>query len=112
MNDFGQVPFDLDRVDTPGRSTIVAVGEIDFVSSPRLHEALSRVISEGRHIVEVDLSRVTFIDSSGLGTLVAADRHLRAVDGELRVVAASEQAARVIAITGLNDRFHLSTDTA
>lgn len=106
-----EIPFDLARIDMDGQSTLVVYGELDIMSSPKLHEALSSIIGEGPRTVLVDLANVTFIDSSGLGALVAAERRLRASGERLRVVAASTQTAKVIGMTGLSDRFDLHVET-
>lgn len=85
-----------------GARTVVEVcGEIDAYSSPRLREALAGVSAEGRHLVAVDMSQVTFMDSSGLGVLVGAVKRAKAGQGALCLFGASEHVLRVLRITGL-----------
>jgi anti-anti-sigma factor len=50
-------------------------GEVDVQSAPQLHDRLTEVIDKGNKSVVVDLTRMAFIDSTGLGTLVAVLNH-------------------------------------
>jgi anti-sigma B factor antagonist len=62
-------------------SVLIAGGEIDYSASPCLRECLLAAVKRGiRHVV-VDLSAVTFIDSTAIGALVAAATRLRAGAG-------------------------------
>ena len=58
-------------------------GEIDVYTAPRLRERLIEMVDAGERHVVVDLGRVEFLDSTGLGVLVGAHRRLRAGDGSL-----------------------------
>jgi anti-sigma B factor antagonist len=85
-----------------GARTVVEVaGEIDAYSSPRLREVLAKVSAEGLHLVAVDMSQVTFMDSSGLGVLVGAVKRARAGQGAVCLFGCAEHVLRVLRITGL-----------
>src|SRR4051812_16226385 len=60
------------RSDRDGRATLVVAGEIDLVTAPFLRDELAAVIGDAGSTTVVDLSGVTFIDSSGLGALIDA----------------------------------------
>ena len=78
-------------------------GEIDAFTAPELRLELRRLIEvDGAHTVVVDLTVVTFLDSSALGTLVGALRRLRERDGNLRIVRPASTADRIFALTGLD----------
>lgn len=78
-------------------------GEIDAYASPALRRDLRDLIDDvGVSIVVIDLSAVTFLDSSALGTLVGVLRRLRERDGGLRIVEPRTAAARIFALTGLD----------
>lgn len=83
------------------------VGEVDLASAPELRQALALTLAVTAGPVVVDLSDTTFIDASGLGTLVwfanTAERRGRSVS--LRGVSAS--ALMLLQITGLAARFGL-----
>lgn len=85
-----------------GRSIVSAAGELDAHAAPVL-EAQTGALSRqpgGRLII--DLSGVSFIDSTGLGVLVAALKHAREAEGSLDVVVATPRVLKVLALTGLD----------
>jgi anti-sigma B factor antagonist len=86
---------------------VTVAGEVDIYTSPALKTALAAAAGEGCRRVIVDLDRVGFIDSSGLGILVGALRRAREADGDLRVVSGNEAVARILRITGLDKVFPL-----
>jgi anti-sigma B factor antagonist len=110
MSNSQVTPFDLVRLEVDGHPVLVVYGELDMVSSPRLHEALSEVINAKASAILVDMANVTFIDSSGLGALVVAHRHLAEAGSELRLVAVPERLANIFQITGLSERFRIFPD--
>jgi anti-sigma B factor antagonist len=110
MSDTPGAPFDLVRMDVEGHPVLVVYGELDVLTSPRLHEAISLVVSEKPAVFLIDMANVTFIDSSALGTLVSAHRHMAEGGGELRLVAVSPTSARVFEVAGLSERFQLFPD--
>ena len=77
-------------------------GEIDVTTTPRVRAQLIALLSEGRPNVVVDLEGVDFLDSSGLGALVAALKLARSRSGELRIVCDQQRSVRkVLEVTGL-----------
>ena len=89
-------------------------GEIDVYTAPRLRERLIEMVNSGEKNVIVDLGRVEFLDSTGLGVLVGAHRRLRARDGSLNLVCPHERLLKVFRITGLAKVFtiHGSAEAA
>lgn len=79
-------------------------GEIDAVTAPKLGRRLLLLADEGKTWVVVDLSSVTFIDSTGLGVLLNALRSLGRRDGRLVLVCPNDRVLRPFQITGLIDR--------
>jgi anti-sigma B factor antagonist len=84
-------------------------GEVDVSTTPRVRAQLISLLSEGKPNVVVDLEGVGFLDSSGLGALVAALKLARSRSGELRIVCDRQRSVRkVLEVTGLErvlDRF-------
>jgi anti-anti-sigma factor len=80
---------------------VAAVGEVDMANAPSLAEYLVQFANGD---VILDLSAVTFIDSSGLHALVAAHKRLGLRGARLVLHGTSPYAQRVIEITGL-DRY-------
>ena len=86
-----------------GPWTVLAVeGELDLHTSSALSDRL-RELGEGETPrVAVDMTQVGFMDSSGLGVLVAASKRLQESGGELALVGVSGSPLKVLSITGLD----------
>ncbi len=89
---------------TPGSDRyIVAVsGEVDLATSPELDIAIISALESGTESVVVDLSDVSFMDSSGLGVIVRGLKRCREADKELDLVITNERVLKVFGITGLD----------
>lgn len=91
-----------------GSHTVVHVaGEIDVYTAPALRERLDQEIDRGRHDLVVDLSEVTFMDSTGLGVLVGRLKLIRVHEGAMRLVCAHDRVLKVFTITGLDKVFEI-----
>jgi anti-sigma B factor antagonist len=89
-----------------GRTHVIEVnGQVDIHAAPALQQRTSRVIDEGKTRVVVDLSRVSFMDSTGLGVLVGALKRLRAGQGILALVVTDYDVERLLELTGLDRTF-------
>lgn len=95
----GKSYFDAVVDEREGATVVVATGEIDAASCEKLEACLDGLPSDAT--VRLDLSGVSFIDSSGLRVVTAAARSLETGGGTLTVSAASESVERVFAMTGL-----------
>jgi anti-sigma B factor antagonist len=99
-------PLELEhRRDAKGRDVVAVQGEIDVATSPALREELYALIDGGVSELVVDLSGLGFIDSSGLGVLVAALKHTRERGGQLVLAGLQQPARRVFEITDLTALF-------
>lgn len=85
-------------------------GEVDVYAAPRLKQELVSAIEDGCANVIVDMERVSFIDSSGLGVLVSALRRARERDGTVRIVCTRENVLKIFRITGLDKVFPIFSD--
>jgi anti-anti-sigma factor len=81
----------------PGQVTARISGELDIVSVERLKGPLDDLVTRTPTRLDLDLSGLTFMDSSGLALLLGVANHL----GPLRVFGASLLIRRVIEATGL-----------
>ena len=81
---------------------VTARGEIDAFTAPALRLELQGLAdSQAAAVLVIDLSAVTFLDSSGLGALVGALRRVRERGGSLRIIRPHTPAARIFELTGL-----------
>jgi len=89
-----------------GSFTVVeATGDIDLVSAPVLRSSLESLFRQGCLRLVLDLRGVPFVDSTGLGVLVGAQRVVARHDGEIRLVCTADRVLRVFSITGLDQVF-------
>ncbi len=82
-----------------GAVRIEVRGELDMSAAPGLTEAIGKL--EGGSTVVLDLSGVTFLDSSAIGALVGSGRELGENGGRLQIGPRSDVVRRVLEITGL-----------
>jgi anti-sigma B factor antagonist len=86
--------------------TVIGVGgEVDVSSSPTLRDRLTEVLDSGHGTAVVDLTEVTFLDSTGLGTLVGAFKRAEELSGSLPIVCPHERILKLFRITGLDTVF-------
>jgi anti-sigma B factor antagonist len=88
-----------------GRLVIEVRGEADVHSAGHLRDRLTSRIDTGSKNLILDLSQLGFIDSTGLGALVAARNHAEAHNADLKLVCASERLLKLFRITGLVEVF-------
>ena len=95
-------------VESDGSGPLVVVeGELDAGTAPRLGAALHSLVDEGATMITVECSGLAFLDSHGLGVLVAASRRLRDAGGALHLRGAGTQLSRVLRLTRLDEVFVL-----
>lgn len=89
---------------------VVAGGEIDLYAAPQLRQRIVGHIDSGKRRLIVDLSEVTFIDSTAIGVLVGAVMRLREHEhGTMTVVCAEEnkRVLRIFDIAGVENLIEL-----
>jgi anti-sigma B factor antagonist len=86
---------------------VAAGGEFDLYTTERLREKLADVLELGGRQILVDLTGVSFMDSTALGVLVNAAKVLKSSGGHLVLVADDPRVTRVIEITGLGRVFRV-----
>ena len=79
-------------------------GDLDSEAVEPFDQAFDEVLAHGARLVTLDLSDVSFLDSTGLRSIVRAANRLADQDGRLTVAGLSGAAQRVLEITGLIDR--------
>lgn len=98
-----QVTLDLENAAGP---EITLSGEIDLQIAPELREAGDAAIAAaaGRP-VRIEMSALTFLDSTGIGALVAISNAAHEKDVPLRLRSVPEKITKLLSITGLDDVF-------
>jgi anti-sigma B factor antagonist len=92
----------LEHGELDGDTLLIVRGELDVNTAPQLREALVEAIGEGGCRVLVDLEGVGFIDSVGLGMLMAGLKRARSRGADLEIIATGRAVLQVFEITGVN----------
>lgn len=87
-------------------TALLVEGQVDSHTSSALDDALSAMEAEAA--VSVDLSGVTFVDSSGLRVIVRAHKRQLGSGGQLTIVEPSEPVVKLFAITGLTSELGIA----
>jgi anti-sigma B factor antagonist len=98
--------IDVDSRD--GYTVLSPQGEIDFATGPELKEAITETLVAGNVHVVVDLLKVDFIESTGLGALIGGRRRAEALNGSLSLACSDDQVLKVFRITGLDKVFTIT----
>jgi anti-sigma B factor antagonist len=96
-------PFSTRVLDEGADPVVVeVVGEVDVATSPQLERRLLDLVAGGKLDIVLDLSEVTFLDSSGIGALVRVWRPLKTAGGSLTIRHPSPLVRRVLSIEGMD----------
>ena len=91
------------QVVTWGAWVVVApVGELDLASVPRLRQEVVALVGDGHRDVVLDLAAVDFIDSVGLGGVVAVAKRVLGAGGRFRVARPEQRVWSVFELVGLD----------
>ncbi len=90
------------RVEDGPTRVVRLVGELDVDSARRCASALEQAVSEGSTVIVLDLTALTFCDSSGVRTLLSLQRGAADAGRELRVRGVDGPVAEVLRLTGVD----------
>jgi anti-sigma B factor antagonist len=100
----------VERRSQDGIEMVLVEGEVDIATASRLISVLNSSVAEAIRSVIVDLSRVGFMDSTGLALLINANRRLSLRRKGFAVVCPPGQLRRVFEITDMMDTLHVCPD--
>lgn len=108
------VELNLDHRNVGDKTVLEVAGEVDVYTAPKLREKLVELVGDGHHDIVVDMTKVDFLDSTGLGVLVGGLKRVLSHDGSLALVCDQERILKIFRITGLTKVFpiHSSLDEA
>ena len=90
-----------------GQNILPLEGEIDLHVSPRIAAALREMIAQKPAQLLVDLSRVTYVDSSGLAVLIGAMQSVEQQGGKFGIVGLQETVRSIFEIARLDQVFRI-----
>lgn len=82
-------------------------GEVDVYTSMDLKKALNKLIDEGQLQLIINLDKVSYMDSSGLGTLVAVLKKIKKENGALKIINLSPSIKKIFELTRLTKFFEI-----
>src|SRR5438034_11107768 len=88
-----------------GITVVAPTGRLDVAGAPALQEVVSEVVKTGPPRIVIDMEGVSFVDSTGLGSVISALKQVRGSQGELRLAAPNQQARVVLELTTLDRVF-------
>ncbi|PJE97659.1 anti-anti-sigma factor [Streptomyces carminius] len=97
-------------------AVLLVSGELDLVTAALIRQHVHDAVADGRRDLVLDLSRVLFCDSSGVGVLIASRRLMRSCAGRLRLILPARGAVdgshvnRVLAALGVRRLFDCYPD--
>lgn len=97
--------FEVSETVQEGVPVVSVRGELDVSTTPRLKDRLLSIAEQGHALAVVDMSEVTFVDSTALGALVTGVKRFRGNGGDLRLVVIDPHIEKVLEITGLTEVF-------
>jgi anti-sigma B factor antagonist len=94
--------MDLEIIDIKQVTVITPRSDIDIAHADVVKQRLTELVDKGRTRLVIDLGQVHYIDSSGLGALVAVMKHARAARGDIKICALQSGVRSVFEMTRLN----------
>ena len=95
-----------------GAAIITPVGRLDSLAAPVLRNTLAELDAAGERRVVIDLARVDYISSAGLGVLFTLAKRMRETGGGLAICALGDQVRRVFDLAGYAPHFTVTATRA
>ncbi len=107
-----RVDLSLETRQEDGNTIIEVGGEIDVYTAPKLRDKITELVGNGNYHLVIDMEKVDFLDSTGLGVLVGGLKKVRAHDGSMRLICNQERLLKIFRITGLAKVFVIHSSQA
>lgn len=91
--------------DAAGQDLLAVSGDVDLATAPELVAAAEELSASGEGPIRLDLSRVSFLDSTGISALLEIRRTAAEAGRDVVVVERSAVVDRVFAVAGITDLF-------
>ena len=99
--------LEVDRADQPGWAILRPIGEVDLATVGVLEKELAASFANQEADVAVDLSGVTFMDSTGLRALLAANQQLSGAGRRLALIVSGGPVDRLLDISGVGQTLQI-----
>jgi anti-sigma B factor antagonist len=99
--------LELESHSSADGETVVVRGEIDMATAPQLREVLNKLVDGGAARIVLDCRGLDFLDSSGIGVLIAVRKRL-GDDGALTIESPRAHVRKVLELTGVSDHVEIA----
>ncbi len=86
-----------------GNDVLYLNGEVDAFTASNLKSRLLELSEKEKNTVVIDLSRVSYMDSTGIGVIIAGYKSIKSNESELYVRGLTSRVKRLFDITGLSE---------
>jgi anti-sigma B factor antagonist len=100
-------PFEVTIEERDGAVYVTLLGELDISTAGPLEDNLQRIEADEPRLLVIDLSRLDFMDSTGLRILISADQRARADGRRCVLIRGNDIVQRVLRLTGLDERLDI-----
>src|SRR6266516_6971261 len=101
--------LDVEAIRENSANVIALRGEIDVYTAPLHRQKIVDLVDQGALNIVIDMEKVDFLDSTGLGVLVEGLKRVKRRGGNLTIVVTQDKIIKIFEITGLNKAFSLHT---
>ncbi|WP_217587386.1 STAS domain-containing protein [Lentibacillus saliphilus] len=98
----------IDVVNERDKLIAVLVGEVDVYTAPKLKESLLFLVKKEQTMLEVDMTGVSYMDSTGLGVIISVLKAAKEHESQLRLSNLQDSVMRLFHITGLDKVIDIS----
>lgn len=82
-------------------------GEIDLYNAPEIKDIIAKLIEEKKYQIVINLEKVSYIDSSGIGALISSLSNLKKYQGGLKIINVAGSVRKVFELTKLTSFFEI-----
>jgi anti-sigma B factor antagonist len=82
-------------------------GEIDLYNAPEIKSKITELTEQGKNDIIINLKKVSYIDSSGIGVLISSLSSLKKAGGSLKIINVYDSVKKVFELTKLTSFFDI-----
>lgn len=99
--------MEIEVEEKEGFNVVTPVGELDVYTVPLFRKVVLKLEGDRKHDLILDMTRITFIDSSGLGSLIEIYQKMNAAQGEIAYVVDNPRILKILRLVDLDKVFRL-----
>ncbi len=100
-----KIPMEISSRENSGVIILDVNGEIDLYNAPEIKDLIAKYIEEKSYNIIINLDRVSYIDSSGIGALISSLTNLKKYQGGLKIINVSGPVRKIFELTKLTSFF-------